>query len=176
MNFQLLIIAMLMLLDPQDIYDFSKGKGTPGWRIINDGVMGGVSRSSFKLDADGNAVFSGAVSLDNNGGFCSVRYNFKRMNIGKFKSIVLRVKGDGKRYQFRIRHNSNDYYSYITYFQTNGEWQTIELKLDEMYPSFRGRKLDMDNFDKDSIEEIAFLIGNGKEEKFSIKIDRIQLR
>lgn len=176
MTFQLLIISMIMLLNTQEIYDFSKDKDVSDWRIINDGIMGGVSRSSFELDTEGNAVFSGSVSLDYNGGFCSVRHNFKRINLEKFKTIEIRLKGDGKRYQFRIRHNSSDYYSYITYFVTDGEWQNIQLKLNEMYPSFRGRKLDMGNFDKDSMEEIAFLIGNKKEEKFRLVIDKIELK
>ena len=43
------------------------------WRIINDVVMGGVSKSSMKLGSDGSAKFSGTLSPDNNGGFASVR-------------------------------------------------------------------------------------------------------
>ena len=176
MKFQLLIVCLILLMNPQLIYDFSKDSNLSTWLVINDGVMGGVSQSSLELDADGNGLFSGAVSLDNNGGFCSVRYNFESLDVSNFKSIVLHVRGDGKRYQFRIRHNSRDYYSYITYFETNGDWQTVELELADMYPSFRGRKVDLPNFNKDYIEEIALLIGNKKEEKFMIEIDKISLK
>ena len=165
-----------MFLKPKEIFEFSKGCDLSAWFIVNDNVMGGVSQSSLELNEEGNAVFSGSVSLDNNGGFCSVRYNFERLELINFNSILIHLKGDGKKYQFRIRHNSRDYYSYITYFETNGEWQSIELKLNEMYPSFRGRKLDMENFNKNSIEEIAILIGNKKEEKFWLEIDKISLK
>ena len=44
-----------------------------------------------------------------------------------------------------------------------------------MYPSFRGRKLNKENFNKTSIEEIGFLIGNKKQEKFNLEIDKIEL-
>lgn len=69
-----------------------------------------------------------------------------------------------------------NYYSYISTFSTSGEWQEIEIHLKDMYPSFRGRKLEQANFSADYIEEIAFLIGNKKPEKFKLLIDKIELK
>ena len=45
-----------------------------------------------------------------------------------------------------------------------------------MYPSFRGRKLNKSNFSESEIQEIAFLIGNKKEENFKLLIDKIELK
>jgi NADH dehydrogenase [ubiquinone] 1 alpha subcomplex assembly factor 1 len=45
-----------------------------------------------------------------------------------------------------------------------------------MYPSFRGRRLDLSNFSSDSFEELTFLIGNEKKEKFELVIDKIDLK
>ena len=42
------------------------------WRNVDDVVMGGVSSSSMRIE-EGVAVFKGEVSLENNGGFASVR-------------------------------------------------------------------------------------------------------
>ena len=42
-----------------------------------------------------------------------------------------------------------------------------------MYPSFRGRKLDMNNFSDDYFEQITFLVGNKKNESFRLLIDNI---
>ena len=158
------------------IIDFSENTDLSEWYVVNDIVMGGQSRSSLTIDADGNALFSGTVSLDNNGGFCSVRHEFKRIDTKGFEKIVFHVKGDGKRYQVRIRANKNDYYSYIAYFFTSGEWQTIEIPLKEMYPSFRGRRLNNPNFEGDSIVEMSFLIGNKKAEGFQLLIDKVMLK
>jgi NADH dehydrogenase [ubiquinone] 1 alpha subcomplex assembly factor 1 len=158
------------------IFDFSKRSGIENWFIVDDVVMGGRSSGTFKLSTDGHGVFAGAVSLENNGGFSSVRYKFDKKLIKGATIIVLKVKGDGKKYQFRIKANSGDYYSYISTFSTNEEWQEIEIRLEDMYPSFRGRKLDQSNFSSDHMEEIALLIGNKKQESFKLLIDKIELK
>lgn len=176
MNHLLSILLFISILNPMEIFDFSKKSSLNSWYIINDNVMGGVSRSNISINENGNAVFNGSVSLENNGGFCSVRHDLSEKSVSDFEKISLRIKGDGKKYQFRIRENRNDYYSYISYFETSGDWETIEISLKEMYPVFRGRKLNMPNFSGNSIEEVAFLIGNDKEETFQIEIDKIELK
>lgn len=157
------------------IYDFNTNSSIRDWRIIDDGVMGGQSQGNFAIDADGNGVFQGTISLENNGGFSSVRHQFDAMQVTKNNTISIRLKGDGKEYQFRIKDKNNTYYSYITTFKTSGEWQTIEIKLANLYPSFRGQKLDLPNFDSSSFEEIVFLIGNKKNESFKLLLDKIAL-
>jgi NADH dehydrogenase [ubiquinone] 1 alpha subcomplex assembly factor 1 len=149
-----LICSMVLVssLSSHIIFNFNKNSSISNWIVVDDVVMGGKSNGNFQLNKDGKGVFSGKISLDNNGGFSSVRYGFNKLNIEKFKSIVLKIKGDGKNYQFRIKHKSSDYASYITSFSSSGEWQEIEIPLNSMYPSFRGRKLDEPNFFHKSIE------------------------
>jgi len=158
------------------IFDFNQKSDLKDWYIVDDVVMGGKSSGSFELSPKGYAVFKGSISLENNGGFSSIRHKFERKSIKGFTKIVLKIKGDTKNYQFRIKSNSADYYSYITTFRSNGDWQEIQVPLQNMYPSFRGRKLDKPNFSEDYIEEIAFLIGNKNEEKFQLLIDKIELK
>lgn len=176
MKYAAVISLFITILNPMVIFDFSENSDLSEWNIVNDAVMGGKSRSSFTIDADGNGLFNGTVSLENNGGFCSVRYNLGKMSVKGFEKLALRIKGDGKRYQVRIRANRNDYYSYIAYFTTSGEWQTVEIPLNDMYPSFRGRRLNNPNFTNDTIEELAFLIGNKKAETFQLRLDKITLK
>ena len=90
-------------------------------------------------------------------------------------SLVLKIKGDGKRYQFRIKSESYQRHSHIQYFETSGDWQTVKLKLADFYPTFRGMRLRIPNYDGQSMEEIAFLIGNKKKENFELLIDSITL-
>jgi len=173
-----LICSMVLVssLSSHIIFNFNKNSSISNWIVVDDVVMGGKSNGNFQLNKNGKGVFSGKISLDNNGGFSSVRYGFNKFNIEKFKSIVLKIKGDGKNYQFRIKHKSSDYASYITSFSSSGEWQEIKIPLNSMYPSFRGRKLDEPNFFHKSIEEVTFLIANKKNEEFIILIDKIELR
>lgn len=172
----LIMILLFSSLDSSLIFDFSKNATIQDWIIVDDVVMGGESSSTFQLNSEGHGVFEGNISLDNNGGFSSVRYRFSKKQLKQYTRVLLRVQGDGKQYQFRIKSNSSEYYSYISPFQTNGSWQDIEIPLQDFYPSFRGRKLNQPNFSKDTIEEVTFLIGNKKKEHFKILIDKIELR
>ena len=162
-------------MNTQIIFDFKKNSKIDDWRIVDDVVMGGKSSGSFKLSPEGFGLFEGQISLENNGGFSSVRYQFKKLKVNRSSHIIIRLKGDGKKYQFRVKDKSNTYYSYISYFQTSGAWQVIEIPLKEMYPSYRGRKLDLPNFSHEYIEEIVFLIGNKTPEQFKLLIDKIEL-
>lgn len=173
-----LFIAMVLssLSGPQVIYDFSKVSDVNEWRVVDDVVMGGRSSGSMYLSDEGHGVFKGEVSLENNGGFSSVRYNFPAISTQGYSKVQIKLKGDGKDYQFRVKANDADAHSYVKTFSTSGKWQTVEIPLNEMYPSFRGRKLDMSNFDKDQIEEIGILIGNKKEQSFTLLLENIELR
>ena len=167
--------SILTFMQTTTIFDFNKTVKTNDWNIVDDVVMGGKSTGSFYLNKEGNGVFEGRVSLENNGGFSSLRYRFNNISTKNYTKIVLKVKGDGKTYQFRIKTKSSDQHSYITHFDTTKNWETIELHLSNMHPTFRGSKLNMANYQDESIEEIAFLIGNKKAEEFKLEIDSIVL-
>lgn len=160
----------------KDIFDFNADSDLSDWEVVNDGVMGGLSKGDFILTDEGHALFSGNVSLENYGGFTSVRHRCNSMDVSMFKTCMLRVKGDQKNYQFRIKSDSYDRHSYIYSFTTSGEWEDVIIPLDKMIPSFRGRELDMPFYPGQQLEEITVLIGNKKEETFSLLIDRITLQ
>lgn len=160
---------------PQVVFDFNMQSNVKFWNIVDDRVMGGRSNGNFEINSDGHGVFFGEVSLENNGGFSSVRYNPRIDDVSAEDKIRIRLKGDGKPYQFRVKQDSRAYYSYISTFETSGDWEEIEIPLKEMYPSFRGRKLNGDNFSHQTIREVAFLIGNKKPQSFKLIIDKIEI-
>jgi len=176
MKYLICILILCSLMNSKVIFDFNKKSNLQNWVIVDDVVMGGESSGSFKLNDDGFGVFKGSISLDNNGGFSSLRHRFPKIEIDDNTQIVIKLKGDGKNYQFRIKSNSGDYYSYITPFLTSGQWQEIIIPLKDMYPSFRGRRLNQPNFTGDVIEEITFLIGNKKNENFILLLGTIVLK
>lgn len=172
----LFISIFFMSTINQIIFDFNSNSDISNWTTVDDVVMGGRSHGNFKINDAGYGEFYGTVSLENNGGFSSVRHRFSSMEVKDFKEVVLRVKGDGKKYQFRIKDTVSNYYSFIAGFETNGAWQTIKIQLSEMYPAFRGRELSIGNFSSETMEEIAFLIGNKTAENFTLEIDKIYLQ
>ena len=158
------------------LIDFNKKSQINNWTVINDVVMGGRSEADFNINSEGYAVFSGQVSLENYGGFSSVRYRFESMDVIKYKKVILKLKGDGKIYQFRIKSDLSHAHTYVKHFQTSGEWETIEIDFKDMHPQFRGRVLDMANYSGKRMTEIAFLIANKKAEAFRLEIDKISLQ
>jgi len=73
------------------------------WNAVNDGVMGGLSRSYLRRTNQETAVFGGTVSLENNGGFASVRSRVPASDLSAFTGLAVRVRGDGRTYQLRLR-------------------------------------------------------------------------
>jgi hypothetical protein len=157
------------------LFDFNAQSELRNWVIVDDVVMGGRSTGSFSLTPEGHGLFEGQISLENNGGFSSVRHRFDSKQVGEFTKIKLRVKGDGKSYQFRVKSSAGDPHAYVATFKTNSAWSTVEIPFATMYTSFRGRKLELPNYPGQSMEEIAFLIANKTAETFALEIDRIEL-
>ena len=171
----LLILNQNNLMSQNVIYDFNNQSELSNWIIVNDDVMGGLSSCKMSLDKNGNGVFEGQISTANNGGFSSIRHNLNKIEVKEGAYFLLRLNGDNKEYQFRVKTNRRDYYSYIIPFKTSDEWETIMIPVVDMYPSFRGRKLDINNFSDDYFEQITFLVGNKKNESFKLLIDNIVL-
>ena len=60
------------------LFDFNIKSDISNWKVVDDVVMGGRSNGNFELNKNGYGVFSGNVSLENNGGFSSLRYRFDK--------------------------------------------------------------------------------------------------
>ena len=64
------------------VFDFKTTTDISNWNIVDDVVMGGRSNGTFSLSNEGKGVFKGKVSLENNGGFSMVQYNFETKKLG----------------------------------------------------------------------------------------------
>lgn len=126
------------------LFDFSTQPGAIGdiWGALDDVVMGGVSASSIQ-PGETAAVFTGTVSTENSGGFASVRTRNLEpaLNLTGYTGIKLRVKGDGQRYKFLLRSDSQwDSVAYAYSFDTvANEWLDVQIPFAELIPVFRAR-------------------------------------
>ena len=158
------------------LLDFEDTDKSGRWMVVNDDVMGGVSRSNVKLHSDGHLLFDGEVSTNYGGGFASVRTDYKNWEIEKYEGFILRVKGDGKTFQFRCRLGNNiNQIAYRHYFQADNEdWQEIILPFKEFLPTYRGRVLtNIPQLDPKEIKQFGFMISDKQVGKFHLKIDWI---
>jgi len=156
------------------VIDLSQTKEPQQWFIVNDGVMGGRSISSFQAYKN-SAKFSGQISLDNNGGFSSVYRPLKNFN-SAFKKVLIDIVGDGQTYQIRTASNIQGYrVAYKHEFKTKlAERQTIEFLLDDFEATFRGRLIrNAPQLTETEIREVGFLMTKKKAGEFSLKINSI---
>lgn len=148
----------------------------PPWLVVNDGVMGGLSDSRMAIDQDTVGVFAGDVSLENNGGFASVRTVLESIDLTGYAGIRIRVMGDGKRYSFRIRTDDNfDGVAHRFHFETTADqWEEIDLPFAKFEATYRGRILtDAEHLDPKRIRQIGFLIADKQQGAFKLRIDWI---
>jgi hypothetical protein len=158
------------------ISDFSTSTGAAGWQVEDDGVMGGLSQGTFMVTDEGTGVFAGEVSLDNNGGFSSVQYYFDEMDVSAYRTAVLHLKGDGKRYRFLVEAETGARHYYEAEFVTSGEWETIEIPLESLVPVRRGDRLDLPNYPGQTLAQVRLMVANGRAESFRLEVKAISLR
>jgi NADH dehydrogenase [ubiquinone] 1 alpha subcomplex assembly factor 1 len=138
--------------------------------------MGGVSHSTFEYVGASTAAFSGIVSLENSGGFASVRSSSSLYDLRRYSGLLLRVRGDGKQYKVNLKTEAAfDGFQYQALFQSlSGEWTEIRIPFSEFVPMFRGaRAPQAAQLDKASICSFGFLISDKQEGLFRLDIDRI---
>ena len=181
LNF-LVLINFLFSVSPMEIESSNKHRlivsfvepiNAFEWIVVNDNVMGGISRSRVSINAEGYMLFNGNVSLEYGGGFASVRSSYENWEIGNFEGFVIKVWGDGKSYQFRCRTGNNfDGVAYRHYFQTNNEnWQEIRLPFSKFVPTYRGRILsDVKPLDSKAIRNLGLMISDKQSGNFNLKI------
>lgn len=158
------------------LVDFSDSEETDRWGVVNDGVMGGLSESRLVAASDSSALFEGALSLENNGGFASIRRQPTRYDLSGAIGIMLDVRGDGRRYQFRIRTNDGfDGVAYRAFFDTvAGEWHRVEIPFETFRATFRGRIIpDAPRLDPARIRQLGFLIADKRPGEFRLEVRTI---
>lgn len=159
------------------VLDFSRAEDRESWYIVNDGVMGGISRSEIIFTEGGTAIFQGTVSLENNGGFASTRTAPRPYKLAAYSGLILQIRGDGKDYQLRLRTDDRfDGISYRYRFKTqSGETQSIKALFTDFEPVFRGRIVnDAAPLLPETIQQIGFLIADGQSGPFRIEVDWIK--
>ncbi len=168
-----------MLSEPQSVQtlvDFGPGEKTT-WYTVNDGVMGGLSSSALTATDQGTGIFTGVLRLENNGGFASVRAVVGPRNLSAWDGVELRVRGDGRRYQLRLRTSDRfDGVAYRRSFQTVADrWVTLYLPFSEFQPTFRGRVLaDQPPLDTRRIVQLAFMLSDKQPGPFRLEIDHVR--
>ena len=149
---KMLALPMLILMGSyvmaedtsQTLFEFTGADSAKEWQNVNDGVMGGVSEGMFKITDNKTLEFFGTLSLENNGGFASVRTKAKKLGLEKGDTVVAKIRGDGREYTLNLYVNKPLIaFSYRATVPTKkDEWIEVKVPLDKFEATSFGRPVE----------------------------------
>ncbi len=180
LSISLLLMGAFVIAEEtsQPLFDFTGADAAKEWQIVNDGVMGGVSQSSFKIIDKKTMEFFGTLSLANNGGFASVRSKARNLNLEKGDTLVAKVRGDGREYLLNLYPNNQRMaYSYRAPVRTKkDEWIEVKVPLDKFEATSFGRKvMNAGLLKPEDVNSLGFMLSDKKAGAFKLEIESIQV-
>jgi uncharacterized surface protein with fasciclin (FAS1) repeats len=163
---------------PSEIVLFSFDDEDPKWFSVNDDVMGGISKGGFSWDPSGFGIFSGTLSLENRGGFSTIRSPAQELGLGGYDGLLLRVKGDGRSYRVSAMTNDNrwEVNTWRTSFETMpGRWVEVRIPFADLVHTVMGRRVPGSGpLAAERIRSLSFMIADKNEKPFRLEVDWIK--
>ena len=156
------------------VVTFPDAASIAGWSVVNDTVMGGVSTGQLEW-SDARLVFTGELSLDNNGGFASVRSPFIDPATTDWRQSAgprIVAQGDGRTWTVEVRTDEMDG-GWIAELATSpGEPTDVELPWASFEPvtRFLDPREPAGPLDPARIVSIAFYLVDGVESPFRLEL------
>lgn len=176
----LLLMQLATVVRAEDnqtmLFDFSKPDSAEAWQTVNDGVMGGVSDGKVRI-AEKNLEFYGTLSLENNGGFASVRSKTAKMDLSKYDGLVFKVRGDGREYYLNVHVPTNQIaFSYRASLKTeNDKWNEVTIPFKDLKATSFGRVVENGKpLNPSNVESVGFLLADKKAGPFKLEVSWIK--
>ena len=118
-------------------------KITPAWEFVPDAVMGGLSRGHISKEVVNGAAatrLTGEVSLENNGGFLQMAFDFAAgggaFDASAWTGIKIDVCGNGQSYDLRLRTTDLEkpWQSFRSEFTAPNEWTALQFAFADLDP------------------------------------------
>ncbi len=157
--------------------DFREEMDEP-WTVVVDGVMGGRSSGKITLEDD-HLLFSGEVSLANNGGFSSMRAPWKAYDLSLYSTVTLRSRATGQSFYLTMQHHAEWYRpGHRLHYKKSDEWVTVTYPLADLQETrigeATGQSIDADVLSQ--IKRMGIITGDKKACEFVIELDYIEFQ
>ena len=145
----------VLIIDDRRSGDLESALGG-SWRMVTDGVMGGVSSGELFTDTiDGKACLRlrGDVRLENNGGFIQAALQVEdtgAADASDYHGLLLKVYGNNQEYNLHLRTADVwlPWQSYRASFEAPARWQTVRLPFTDFIGYRIGKKLDLKRLER----------------------------
>lgn len=161
------------------LFNFADAAAANEWRPVNDGVMGGRSDGRSRITDGHTMEFFGTISLENNGGFASVRSVPRTLDLGANDTIVLRVRGDGREYSLNLylpnRRMATSYRAKLS--TAKDRWTEIATPMKEFVETSFGRVVpNAGPVDAAKVNAVGFMLSDKQSGPFRLEVDWIKVR
>jgi len=166
-------IALAAEPTSKPVVGFSDADAGKKWVSVNDNVMGGISEGRFRITDDKTLEFSGKISLENRGGFASIRTTSAQLGLDGYDTIALRVKGDGRTYYLDLRTSTRAAAaSYRASVRTQKDaWQETRILLKDFeYAVFGRRVKGAKPLRPDRIQSVGFTLADKQAGPFRLEV------
>jgi monofunctional biosynthetic peptidoglycan transglycosylase len=163
---------------PHVLFEFTGADAAKAWQTVNDGVMGGFSEGKVSVTDRKTLEFFGTLSLENNGGFASVRSKAKKLGLGNGATLVVQVRGDGREYSLNLYLDKPLMaFSYRAALQTKkDEWIEVRLPLDKFVATSFGRVVtDAGAVKPEEVNALGFMVGDKKAGPFKLEVESVNV-
>lgn len=173
----IILMSLILSINGMTEIDFGKGKDGATWQVVNDGVMGGVSKSTKSINAN-SLVFKGTVSLENNGGFASIRAPYGKYDLSQHENIEIKYRLSG---QVASMTFDKDYPFYIPNYRlqltdVSGNWAILNYKIADLAECYlgepTGKKISSEI--QKNIIRMGFIVANKKAGDFELEVEYIK--
>ncbi len=158
--------------------DFTSDDDNREWLVVNDNVMGGQSLGGLSFAA-GSLIFEGEINT-NGGGFSSLRLPLEPEALAAHDRIVFRARSDSRSYMVTFDDSLASRNRRVSHrapigFEASGDWQTVSVLFDDLFPAIFGNPVDDLPFRKDLATRLGLMISDGVDGPFRLEIDSIDL-
>jgi hypothetical protein len=169
-------VSSEFIIDDRSKDDLSTQTGLQ-WRLLTDGVMGGVSAGQLVPDRylDRKCLrLSGDVSTHNNGGFIQMTLDLAANGIfdaSSWDGVAIEVAGNDQTYNLHLRTAGLmfPWQSYRASFAVTGQWQHIRIAFSSLAP-YRTTRV----FHSDRIQRLG-LVAIGREFTADLRLADLRL-
>ena len=160
------------------LVDFTDPDEFARWEVINDGVMGGLSKGHIEQAGDALS-FTGTVNT-NGGGFTSLRRKVPENTMAGARRLRITYAADARTYEVTLRSNARErgrriaYRAALTPGESAGEWSVAVIDLAKLETSLFGQQVDAPAFAAHEAHSVGLIIADGIDGDFAMRLSRIE--
>jgi hypothetical protein len=174
-----LCISALQSFGQSSIIDFgNSAEKNQEWILLSDNIMGGVTKS--KIEYTNNSVLlSGNISLDNYGGFSSIKTKYKSVDLSKYIGIKIKFKSTNQKFAFTLEDNQNwtqPNYKREFYPKKDNTWEEVVIYFKDFQEIVIGEPTGnmMKSKSLKYIVRMGIMTYEKKEGPFSLEVDYVE--